>query len=282
MQTNAVEMELKTLSGMEKIWVASLLLDKNYQPDVSPDRLPDDGLAKLLTNPWATLNPKAELPTDKPVTMLFLYTQTGGTGELDGTLIAESVTGTTFITVRESEPEMATEAISDRETVLPPFYQGLKSSEQSLEVVTVGKLAYAHYHLSDEETKIIAFRYAICRAPRFLTALLNEKAKNSGLDITFTVVNDGSFRVVYQTDSDSPTDGDKADRDNSNSPSPSDPPPPGPIGNPCFKLTGTINEKNFKIDSLMSVRYRVPPTTDPDPTPTPAPSPDPAPTTPAE
>ena len=243
--------ESRTLSGREKIWYASLSLKDGYAPGKEPLQLPDDGLASLLTDPWKTLNPVAALPTDKPVTMLFLYTEKGD-GELGGTLIAEGITGTTFITVREAQVIVTARAMAltaDAKAEPPSYYRGLQASDQPIEVVTVGKLAYAHYHLSDEKAKIMAFRYAICRDPRYMVTFLNEKARESGLGTQFSVVVDGSFRVIYQTDTDGPVEETAVSGKM------------GPvIGDPCIKLTGTTDDQgNFVIDSMMFVRYRATP-----------------------
>lgn len=250
MKSQEISTESRTLSGAEKIWYATLTLNETFGEDTD-EKTPEDGLMKLLTNPWDALGKDADLPTNQPVTMLFLSPREDG-GEFNSELIAEGITGTTFITVREAEPlssamdSMAMGIATEQETETPAFYRNIKPSAQPMEVVTMGRLAYAHYHLSEDETKRMQFRYAICRAPKYMVRFLNRKAEESDMKTRFSVVDDGTFRVVYQTD------GAKPDVAILND----DP----PQGRPCIKLTGTMTDDDFRIDSMMMVPYRAIPT----------------------
>jgi len=240
MPSPEVQIESRRLSGVEKIWYATLSLQKEF--DQNSDVLPDDGLAKLLTNPWDALGADADLPTNQPITMLFLNPKEDG-GEFNTTLIAEGITGTSFITVREEQ--VATPAASmmamRSSRKEPEYYSRLTATKETIEIVQIGKLAYSHYHLSEEESKRVAFRYAICRDPKYMATFLTEKAAESGMKTTFSTIDDGTFRVVYQTEGAKPDD--VVARD--------------PItGLPCLKLTGTMEGDKFVIDSLMMVPYR--------------------------
>lgn len=245
MTSPSVQTQSRRLAGVEKIWYATLTLAQEF--DQTAGEPPDDGLTKLLTNPWDTLGADAELPTDQPVTMLFLNPKEDG-GEFNTTLIAEGITGTTFITVREEQQaETMDMAMAMRSAKPEPIYfQNLETKEQPIEVVEVGKLAYAHYHLSEEESKRVAFRYAICRAPKYMATFLNEQAERRGMTIRFSTIDDGTFRVIYQTEGAKPGDVVALG-------------PGGGTGLPCIKLTGTMVNGVFVIDSMMMVPYRTPP-----------------------
>ncbi len=239
-----VQIQSRALSGVEKIWYATLSLQKQF--DQNSAVLPDDGLAKLLTNPWDALGADADLPTNQPVTMLFLNPKQDG-GEFNTTLIAEGITGTTFISVRE---EQVTAPVTDMAKAMrssdgqPEYYKRLATSKEAIEIVRIGKLAYGHYHLSEEQSKRVAFRYAICRDPKYMATFLTREAEKGGMKTRFSTIDDGTFRVVYQTEGAKPSTSDEKGAHH-------------PLtGLPCLKLTGIVEGEEFVIDSLMMVPYR--------------------------
>lgn len=243
-----VQIQSKQLSGMERIWFAQLRLEPDYDSAALPLSLPQDDLASLLTNPWKTLGSHADLPTDKPVTILFLYSQQDG-GELNEGLIAEGISGTTFLTVRQEQPlqGVARRMTASEESSRLSLLQATLS-DSPIEVVTIGRLAYAHYHLSPDEATVMAYRYAICRDPQFTPYLLNAKAQQYEISTRFRTIDDGSIRVIFQTITDHPPTTDSAT---------SDVDPPEPIF--CVKVSGTMEGDDFILDSVLFVRYRTPP-----------------------
>ncbi len=242
-----ITMVTEQLSGMEKIWLATVVVrSENPEAATSPDSSetapPSDGLSKILADPWDTLNPGAGLPETQPVTILFIYDKRNG-NQRDTDLVAEGICGTTFLTVRNARPvtRVNSDNWEEASESLPAYYRSLPVSPEPIEVVAFDGLAYAHYHLSKEEVPVRGYRYAICRDPGHFPTLLNKKAREDGMKTRFAIIDDGSFRVLFQTDGNSPNMALA----------------PGDI-TPCAKVTGTMTGDMFTMDSVMFIRYKQP------------------------